>query len=276
MNLKGQKVIHKVFGTGTVVEMTDDDHFKVKFPSKESDFQYPQAFEKFLTAEDDKIQAEITKELDEKKAAKEAEKAAKLAAMQANLVSSTSKTQKGGSSDKPYVPVKREEGQVFTFIVFQGGTFKEESEGQYIWAPKYDSNGRSLHYWESLTDVREGDIIISVDHKKIKAVSRAKGPCVECARPTEYSDDVDGNWSKEGRKVECEYTIIKKPVKTSDFREEILDSNNKEKYLPFDKEGGGNLGYLYHLKPELASIFLKASADNNPELLDLEYIKWLL
>ena len=275
MNLIGQKVNHFSRGSGTVVKMLDEGHFIVEFPDKESQFQYPQAFEKFLTAEDDKIQADIVKDLEDMKAAAEAEKAAKAAAAEAARLAQDAAKDKKGTSAKKYVPIRREEGQALTFLVFQGATFKEESEGSFIWAPQNNIAGGTCHYWDSLMDVREGDIILNCDDGYIKAVSRAMGSFVECVRPIQYSDDVNGFWSSKGRKVECEYTLIKNPIRTSDYRDDILKYCNV-KYAPFDKNGNGNMGYLYQLDSKLASIFLQASADQNPELNDLDYISWLL
>lgn len=48
-------VSHKIFGKGKVVEITET-MVKVLFEVGKKQFQYPQAFEKFLTCEDDAMQ----------------------------------------------------------------------------------------------------------------------------------------------------------------------------------------------------------------------------
>ncbi len=47
-------------------------------------------------------------------------------------------------------------------------------------------------------------------------------------------------------------------------------------YTPFDKDGNGNMGYLYDIDPRLASIFLQAAAEKNENVKDLDYIQFLL
>ena len=274
MNLIGQKVKHASLGVGTIVEIPKEQYIKVKFANKEMLFQCPQAFEKFLVAEDDNLQEELIKEIEGIKAAIAAEKAAKAAEI-AKATSDEMQSKKSTSNSKKYIPVTRAEGQAFTFLVFQGGTFKEESEGHFIWAPKYNRKGDTCFHWDNLMEVREGDIILNCVDGYIKAVSIANGSCTECNRPVQYADDVEGLWAVEGRKVECEYYIIDNPIKTSDFKNDISTYCNV-KYAPFDKDGNGNMGYLYMIDSRLASIFLQASVAQNPGLKNLSNINWLL
>lgn len=55
-----------------------------------------------------------------------------------------------------------------------------------------------------------------------------------------------------------------------DIKEEY--SICQAKYSPFDKDGNGNMGYLYEINRELAKIFIKASIKNNPYLEAEEFI----
>ena len=47
------------------------------------------------------------------------------------------------------------------------------------------------------------------------------------------------------------------------------------KYSPFDKDGNGNMGYLYELNQSLAAYFIQEIAKKNPEVIDLDYIKFI-
>ena len=66
VNLKNQRVRHKVWGLGTVTEQTETD-FKVSFPTMTKRFSYPNALETFLTCEDKKLQNKVLAELKQKK-----------------------------------------------------------------------------------------------------------------------------------------------------------------------------------------------------------------
>ena len=69
--------------------------------------------------------------------------------------------------------------------------------------------------------------------------------------------------------------MFKNPIRTADYVHKILEYC-KAKYSPFDKDGNGNLGYLYELNLELARVFLRAAVRSNPELNDANYIQKLL
>lgn len=66
INLRNCLVSHKTFGNGKVVEMTEK-MVKVLFKVGKKQFQYPQAFEKFLVCEDDTIQDRLQDLIIEKK-----------------------------------------------------------------------------------------------------------------------------------------------------------------------------------------------------------------
>ncbi|HEX3016758.1 MAG TPA: hypothetical protein VHP31_02765 [Caproicibacter sp.] len=82
-------------------------------------------------------------------------------------------------------------------------------------------------------------------------------------------------WGQDGRRVDCDYIPIKNPVKTSMFLDDILRLCNV-KYSPFDRDGNGNMGYLYEIDRELARIFLRGSSKYNSYLNDFAYIRDLL
>lgn len=69
------KVKHGVFGVGVITEISDN-YLIIKFATRESKFVYPDAFEKFITANDEAAQAEIIEEIKNKKLADEAQRQA--------------------------------------------------------------------------------------------------------------------------------------------------------------------------------------------------------
>lgn len=279
MNLIGKSIKHKILGVG-VVSAQERDILTIDFPGKTSKFQYNEmTFTKFLVAEDAALQAAILQEFEE---LKEAEKRRALEAALAKQKEEEAKREtlaaKYATSGKvapKKVAVKQERlpGKRMTFYVFQGGTFDRESRGGYIWAPISSKDGGMPHHWTRLLDVRPGDIIFHGYNAHVQAISVARGECYECAQPAELrTEDL---WEQAGRRVDCEYIVLDRPIKTADYRDDILRLCNV-KYAPFDKDGNGNMGYLYELNRELAQIFLKGVVKANPSLAAVDYITSLL
>ena len=72
MNIKGQIVKHKAFGTGTIIE-SDDNLIVVSFSVGDKRFQFPEAFGSFLVADNESFAAYVdeTKKGKEQKEAEE-------------------------------------------------------------------------------------------------------------------------------------------------------------------------------------------------------------
>lgn len=253
----------------------------VEFSNKTSKFAYPTAFEKFLVAVEQDIQDYVSAEIAAIKAAEIAAKEAKIVKRQleeqARLEVLSNQSATSGrmvSATKSYKPVKRVDGQALTYLVFQGATYNEERTGQFIWAPKFTKDGRTIHHWERLTELREGDVIFHCSDGYIQAVSRVKGASEDSARPDSSTGDWT-NWEKDGRRVDCDYHVLKTPLKHGSYKEKILEYCNV-KYAPFDKDGNGNMGYLFDLNQNLAAFFIREIAKKNPEVIDLNYLKFIL
>ncbi|MBR1757716.1 MAG: hypothetical protein IJ744_03175 [Lachnospiraceae bacterium] len=270
LNQLGQVVRHKTLGEGKIISMSDASHITVAFAVKTSTFQYPEAFEKYLVFDDGEYQDAALTELQTKRAVSEAEKAAKMQEHQEAFSYATMESK--NAVEKKYTPVKRTEGRPLTFFVFQAGYFEDQAQGGFIWAPYFSAAGLSLFYWDSLTNVREGDIIFHGSEGLIKGISRAKGSCYDRDNP--YHEEISVQYPK-GRAVNCEYTLLMNPIRTADFRDEIIKSC-QVKYAPFNKNGDGNQGYLYDLDAKLASVFLKGIVEKNEEVAELEYVRWLM
>lgn len=219
VDLLNKQIKHTgALGVGTVTEQ-DDKYITVQFARKVSKFAYPAAFEKFLVPVDQKVADAIKAELEAVKAAEEAAK--KAAEEQAKLEELKAKAADSGkkvSSSKVYTPVKRVDGQVLTYLVFQGDTYNEERTGQFIWAPKYTKDERTMHHWDRLMDVREGDVIFHCSDGYIQAISRVKASFEESARPDHTTGDWT-NWEKDGRRVDCDYHVLKTPIKHGAYKD---------------------------------------------------------
>lgn len=277
IDLMNKKMRHSKFGTGTVTEQ-NEKNITVQFAAKTCKFQYPSAFEKFLVAEDEMISRMIQKKMDELKAADELKKKKiedeKKLEIQKKI--EIARQSAGYAEQEKGERLQRIPGQAFTFMVSQGGSFDEECKAQFIWAPKYNKIGKSFHHWERLQDVRENDVIFHCSGGYILAISKAKGGCMDSERPCSNNLIGDEDWSHwEGRIVNCDYTVLKCPLKHGAFKDTIIQYCDG-KYAPFNKMGTGNQGYLFELDKNLARFFINEIVKRNPEVKKLEYLQFLL
>lgn len=276
----GIKVKHISLGIGTIIAY-ENDRLTVEFATQTSKFIYPDAFNGFLKAVDPDVQEKIINSINEAKAAAEQKRLAEEAARKAEderLAAEEAArraiiTRNTTSRPRPAVRTQRIAGKRMTFFVFQGNTFEKECRGGYIWAPIYDRSGSQPHHWTRLLDVRKGDIILHNCDGYVQAISIAKDVCYDSPQPVELT--TEDLWEKDGRRIDCEYIRINRPIKTSRFTADIIRLSNV-KYSPFDKYGSGNMGYLFELNRELARIFVAASVKQNPSLGAVDYIQELL
>lgn len=272
----GVKVKHSIFGTGTIIEYSNN-YIIVEFPSKTSKFVYPDAFEKFIKAEDESVQESILNIIKAEKIAAEkkrieeelAQKAEAERKVEQEATQRAQIAKKYSYSSKPAVQSQRVEGKRMVFFVFQGNTFEREYQGGYLWAPKENKTTTPPHHWTRLLDVRKDDIVLHGCNGYVQAISIAKDSCYDWQQPKELA--VADLWDIQGRRVDCDYTYIKNPIKTSDYVADIVRLS-KIKYSPFDKYGSGNMGYLFEINRELARIFVRETVKRNPDLASVDYI----
>jgi len=132
------------------------------------------------------------------------------------------------------------------FFVFQNKSFKEESKLKYLWAPQKTVKGHNVSHWNMMKNVNKGDFVIHSYKQRIVAISRAMTDCFSATRPIEKGD----RWSVEGLRVEAEYFLFQDPIKTKDHRDMFMRLQ-PDKNAPFDKDGSGNMGYLYSANKDL-------------------------
>ena len=142
------------------------------------------------------------------------------------------------------------------FFVFQNQEFEKEFGHGYISAPYHAKGGSVPHHWQRLEYVRKGDIILHGVGGYIMAVSEAKGSYYDFTYPNGLI----------GRKIDCDYHILKRPLPTANYKKEIIQYCTGVDYQPFNKHGSGNQGYLFDIRRELAIIFIKELVKFNPTL----------
>ena len=100
IELLGVNIKHKSFGVGKVIEQTDT-YLKIEFPVGTKQFQFPEAFEKFLQCENSNIQNIVLEELAIKKE-KEAEIKRQKQEEQARLIKTQTIVKPSGTRQKTY------------------------------------------------------------------------------------------------------------------------------------------------------------------------------
>ena len=108
MDLIGTKIKHAVFGTGMITER-QGNYITVQFATKTTKFLYPDAFDKFIKAEDVGTHALIAKDIEEMKAAVERQRQEEERARRASeehrrptIATTTPKAKKAKSIDEMF------------------------------------------------------------------------------------------------------------------------------------------------------------------------------
>ena len=172
-----------------------------------------------------------------------------------NYLAQIGKFKKEGSPAQYYFSPAEELPTPRYFYVFQGRSFDEEYEDGFLWAPKKGKGGVENHHWSRMQEVRKGDVILHGKSSRFVAISIAKSDCYSAPRPNNLSDE----WAKDGWRIDTDYFVFPHAIRPVDYVDEMRPLL-PEKYGPFDKDGNGNMGYLFACNQELARFLLDATA----------------
>ncbi len=156
------------------------------------------------------------------------------------------------------------------FYVFQGVTYEQELTRQYLSAPYTDK--QYVHHWERMSEVRPGDIILhGALHGHIVAISEA----LECANIVPMpKDDYRRKYGSEMRRIEIHTCLLVcSPINTADYKDIIIKLCRGKTGMPFNKNGGGNQGYLFDLPKKLGAVLIKAILSQNKTLTEEKFIQ---
>lgn len=123
--------------------------------------------------------------------------------------------------------------------VNQNQTYKHEVKGGFLWSPKANRDGRKNKFYDNMTEVMPGDLVLSFCDTEIKAVGIAAGQAVSAEKPNFGA--VGDQWDNEGWLVPVEFKELDKPVRPKDFIGELLP-HFRGKYDPLQADGNGNQG----------------------------------
>ena len=145
-------------------------------------------------------------------------------------------------------------------------TYKQETEGGYIWSPKKNKAGHTNESYENLTHCREGDLIFSYAKGLISNVGLIEEIATTAKRPEEFGKTGE-QWGIDGWLVRVNWSSLEKPLTPKDFFS-LIQPLLPNKYSPLIKEENSKTGegaqnvYLGEISNELGQLLLKLIEDN--------------
>lgn len=189
--------------------------------------------------------------------------------------------QQAGDAKKPQVVVPEDQAEYIDFFatgvpyeyrlefltyqakpnvwwVNQGSTIQAEKNEGILWAPLVNSQGRKLYHWETMKEVKQGDIILHYSNKAIRYVSQVTDATIDAMKPGSMANT---NWQEEGRLVRTEYEELVPPIMLQQFNQQIMRLNITQG--PLHSGGGVNQGYLFRFSRQGLQVLQSLPLDVN-------------
>lgn len=152
-----------------------------------------------------------------------------------------------------------EQGEAFlarrasVWWVNQGATYTKERDGGFLWAPLLNKAGRPQYHWDTMDEVRVGDVVLHYSNGSLRAASRVSAAARPAPNPLG-----DQSWEEAGRLVETRYQELNEPVALG-----AIDASARIRQgSPFTSTGSVQQVYLVRLDGE----FVHQLAQRFPEL----------
>ena len=134
----------------------------------------------------------------------------------------------------------------------QNQTFRQETEGGYLWSPKRNNDGGFNPFYEFMRELAPGDLVFSFADTWIRKVGIVQGYCHECPQPAEFGV-VGRAWNVIGWSVRVRFFALSSPIKPKDHIE-LLRTELPKKHSPLKATGGGNQVYLAFISDRMAHV----------------------
>jgi len=143
--------------------------------------------------------------------------------------------------------------QASVWWVNQGATYAKERDGGFLWAPMVNKAGRPLYHWDTMDEVREGDVVLHYSNGSLRAVSHVSAAAKPAPNPLG-----DETWEEAGRLVETQYQELNEPVALA----AIDEGARIRQGSPFTTAGSVQQVYLVRLQGD----FVNELTQRFPEL----------
>lgn len=139
-------------------------------------------------------------------------------------------------------------------------TVRQEIEGQYLWSPKTNANGRRNQSYENMRVASPGDIVLSFAFGKIGWVGRVTEFAITAPKPDEFRN-AGAYWDHEGWLLPVYWTPLSPPVRPK-ASIGVLGPLLPKKNSPIGPEtGNGNQNvYFASIAPEVFREVVAGSA----------------
>ena len=125
-------------------------------------------------------------------------------------------------------------------------------------APYYNKLGRIVPYWDTLSELKPGDILFHYQYPSIRAVSIVSSSCYDVPISDLHGETEE--WGDVRRQVEFIPFVLDESIKIDDYKDEIIKyKRDKNMNSAFNKNGGVVEGYVHELEPELSRLFEEAA-----------------
>ncbi len=136
-------------------------------------------------------------------------------------------------------------------------TYRQETDGGYIWSPKANANGARNVTYDNLSRCQRGDVVFSYAKGRISQLGLVETAAVTAAKPPEFGSAGE-NWSQEGWLVRVNWQPLRQALVPQTFFA-LLQPLLPERHSPISTSTGrGNQGvYLAGLSESLGLLLLR-------------------
>ena len=126
-----------------------------------------------------------------------------------------------------------------------------------MWSPKKNNNGAYSQYYQNMTVVQPGDVVLSYAGGEVRAVGIAINSAYESPKPTEFGL-AGSTWSDLGWRVDVQFNELPPAhrIRPRDFVNELWPLA-PDKYSPIQANGNSVTAYLFEMPEAFALVLLE-------------------
>jgi 5-methylcytosine-specific restriction protein B len=129
--------------------------------------------------------------------------------------------------------------------VNQGSSLTAEREKGILFAPLRSRGGRVIHHWETMKDLKVGDIVVHYANNALRYVSKITSTAIETENPSLTDEHQD---YERGRLAKTNYYELNPIVDIKEIAQKILELDIPQG--PIDSTGRVKQGYLFRFNHE--------------------------